>query len=404
MARLTFLWCSLLFFSQILRQSLSLSFCRRTIAIILSVGGFLCLAGLAKAQVSPGTPSWSAYDQHQVDTVNLMSNTIMLNLPVMSKSGAFPFSAGLQGNNYAAPVGGTWNGGTGWGTMTLSFIPILEGNFSSFTSALCPDGVTPTYEYGGWYVLGANQTYHWLPAGDFTDTVGCWHSTLTDQTIDGSGYTLSANSSGVVTSLLDRGGNLLHNGGFTWFTDTNGNTLTETTSGGNLIDSLGTTVLTLTATGAQWTDVSGGSPAVSQTTSSLNMMTNFGCSGIAEANYSGVSYLTVISSPYRSSIGLTYEGTPGHSGYYTPRLNVITLPEGGTITYSYLGSNHGMNCTYGTVPELKRVTSDGTTTYTLAYSLERVSKIGSASREVLTCEAGYGLSFCHEGSTEAVER
>src|SRR5438477_12492876 len=28
--------------------------------------------------------------------------------------------------------------------------------------------------------------------------------------------------------------------------------------------------------------------------------------------------------------------------------------------------------------------------------LERVSKIDSASHQVLTCEIGYGLSFCHE--------
>jgi RHS repeat-associated protein len=37
-------------------------------------------------------------------------------------------------------------------------------------------------------------------------------------------------------------------------------------------------------------------------------------------------------------------------------------------------------------------------------ALERVSQIGSASHQVLMCKAGEGLSFCHEGSTEAVER
>src|SRR5262249_61085311 len=36
--------------------------------------------------------------------------------------------------------------------------------------------------------------------------------------------------------------------------------------------------------------------------------------------------------------------------------------------------------------------------------LKRVSKIGSASCQVLMCKAGCGLSFCHEGPTEAVER
>jgi hypothetical protein len=37
-------------------------------------------------------------------------------------------------------------------------------------------------------------------------------------------------------------------------------------------------------------------------------------------------------------------------------------------------------------------------------SLERVSKIDSASHQVLTCEIGYGLSFCHEEAAEAVDR
>ncbi|MDE2463370.1 MAG: IS630 family transposase [Alphaproteobacteria bacterium] len=39
----------------------------------------------------------------------------------------------------------------------------------------------------------------------------------------------------------------------------------------------------------------------------------------------------------------------------------------------------------------------------VATGLERVSKIGSASNEVLTCEAVELLSFCHEEATEAVD-
>ena len=35
--------------------------------------------------------------------------------------------------------------------------------------------------------------------------------------------------------------------------------------------------------------------------------------------------------------------------------------------------------------------------------LERVSKIDSASHQILTCEAGCGLSFCHEEAAEAVD-
>jgi hypothetical protein len=37
------------------------------------------------------------------------------------------------------------------------------------------------------------------------------------------------------------------------------------------------------------------------------------------------------------------------------------------------------------------------------FLLERVSKIGSASHQVLMCEAGELVSFCHEETAEAVD-
>ena len=40
----------------------------------------------------------------------------------------------------------------------------------------------------------------------------------------------------------------------------------------------------------------------------------------------------------------------------------------------------------------------------LTKSVERVSKIDSASHQALTCKAGYRLSFCHEDPAEAVDQ
>ena len=79
---------------------------------------------------------------------------------------------------------------------------------------------------------------------------------------------------------------------------------------------------------------------------------------------------TAVSFPDGTSVGITYETTPGFSPKVTGRINQITLREGGTVTYTYGGSNNGINCTYQTVPVLTRTLGNGdTTTYTLAYSI-----------------------------------
>jgi hypothetical protein len=107
----------------------------------------LFLSGVAMGQVSPGTPSFSAYDAHEVDTVNLLNNNVTLNVPVMSKSGAFPFRFGLAGNYYIANVGGTWRPSAALAGSQLQgaangFIGLDTGsNASAFATVSCPGGV-----------------------------------------------------------------------------------------------------------------------------------------------------------------------------------------------------------------------------------------------------------------------
>jgi hypothetical protein len=68
----------------------------------------LCFAGLSVGQVSPGYPSFSANDCHEVDCVNLQNGNITLRVPIVSKSGAFPFNYGLVGNFYVYKNGSNW--------------------------------------------------------------------------------------------------------------------------------------------------------------------------------------------------------------------------------------------------------------------------------------------------------
>ena len=48
------------------------------------LASLVSFAGLAGGQVNPGTPSFSAYDSDQYDTINLQNLNVALNVPVMS--------------------------------------------------------------------------------------------------------------------------------------------------------------------------------------------------------------------------------------------------------------------------------------------------------------------------------
>lgn len=69
----------------------------RTSRLLHVLGAFVSFAALGHAQLQPGTPSWSGYDSHAVDTINLSNLVVSLHIPVMSKTGAFPFRFGYSG-------------------------------------------------------------------------------------------------------------------------------------------------------------------------------------------------------------------------------------------------------------------------------------------------------------------
>ncbi len=95
----------------------------------------------------------------------------------------------------------------------------------------------------------------------------------------------------------------------------------------------------------------------------LNIKTNFACSGVIE--FSGTASLPVsLVLPNNQTYQFAYEPTPGFAGYYTGRLQRITLPTGGYQEYDYVGANDGINCSDGTTLSMNRVVSDGTNTAT----------------------------------------
>ena len=345
------------------------------------------LSGVARGQVAPGMPNFSAYDSYEVDTVNLMNNNIILHIPVMSKSGAMGFNYALTGGSYEAVVGTspTWEASmTGislGGPLRGSANGVVAGGVTSYAtptvsvSANCPGGGSTT-KFMNWVVRFVDGTVHPLPPGDYIDTYGanlsCLNSSFTDTTTDGSGLTVNVTHNGPASIYTRSGMSISSNA----VTDSNGNSISWSGSGSyTLRDTLGLTAITtyelsLTASTYTWTDVKLGSPQVAATSSGLvNVRSAFGCSGVSDYNttdelQSGFTF------PDGTSLGLTYEITPGFSPDVTGRINTITLREGGTVAYTYGGPNNGINCTYQTVPVLTRIQGNGDkTTYTLMYSM-----------------------------------
>ena len=346
----------------------------------------VCSAQPAASQVNAGTPSWSAYDGGQYDTINLQNLYVSLNVPIMSKSGADPFIFRLSGadsyisksgsNLYAGinpvPLVGVANntlGGNGSGA--------IYANYSSTTTgAFCPGGGSTT-KFSNWYLQLADGTTHYLPTTDYTLGTGCLTS-FTAQVIDGTGYTVSVTGN-ASTSIYDATGMSIQvTTAGTTATDSNGNTLSYTynTTTGDFVytDTLGLTALTARGLGESpqtywWTNVDGGSPTVTVTDTLYAQRSTFGCSGLTDYTSGYINPPTSISLPDSTSIDLAWEPTPGYPSDSTGRLATITLRSGSTVSYNYNPSgagNDGLNCTYLVPKTLTRTTSDGKVTYTWA--------------------------------------
>jgi RHS repeat-associated protein len=328
------------------------------------LGVIVLFTGLANAQVDPGRPSFSAFDSHTVDTINLQNLNISINVPVYQKSGAFPFRYTLNANSYIQVAD------TGLSLAPAFFLSgmLVGGAAATYTQSatITCNGAT-TYVRGGWQITTADGTIHPVPG--VSDTKGCINKGFTNLATDGSGYTLTVNL-GTVVSIYDSAGDSLTSNLYgSFITDPNGNSISPSSTG--YTDTLGVNpAFTVASQGGTytWTDLSNNPQSVSViNTTGVTLKSAFGCGSgqISDYNIPNSSLQTSISFPDSTTMGFAYEQTPnGSSGQYTGRLEQITLRTGGVITYTYSGTNNGINCTSLSPPTLTRVTSDGTTTYT----------------------------------------
>jgi RHS repeat-associated protein len=348
---------------------------------------------LAFSQVATGIPPFSSISGGP-DTINLANLNAHWSFPILAKAGrGLPFHYALQFDNSVWKVGDDGSGNSIWqpvnstqgwarqtevlsGYMTydasVMYDPAISGNCTVYGQWVYhdPAGTAHPFEINGALMIST-------PSGCYAHTA----SSGTGHAMDSSGYTIAVTATPPSAIVYPRSGGsivppLQNQTGAAQITDANGNSIT-TSDGRALFDttSASTPVLTLADTGGgvafptSFTYTApGGSKTITVSYTGYNVQTNFGCSTILEYGPTFIPLLTSITYPDGSSYQITYEDTPGYPGNKTGRLASVTLPTGGSISYSYFGgcNNRGITAD-GATAGFTRTVNDGTNSYNWTY-------------------------------------
>ena len=375
-------------------------------SLVLAVSLFFSSA-FGFAQVATGSYAFGTFDNHGFDTTNVGNLNTHFSIPVLNKAGrglSFYYNLSYDSSVwYPTTVNGAqmwepvqnfgWRGDTEMATGYLTYNETM-------TTSTNRSGVQCTStSYFGWVYHDPSGTTHTFKEVTIVgnpnvyNTPGCnppvqSPSSFTAGASDGSGYTLQgdANGSG---SLTTRTGSVIYppvlsSSASGTTTDSNGNQV-STDGNGNFTDTTGTVVLQVAggAPNAQtytYKDTGGTSRAYTVNYSTYTVQTNFGCSSVTDYPATSISLVSSITLPLNDKQNnqtngqytFTYEPTPGNSNAVTGRLASVTLPTGGTISYSYSGANNGIDCNDGSTLGLTRTApADSGTSWTYARSYPR---------------------------------
>jgi RHS repeat-associated protein len=361
---------------------------------ILLLGILLSFPLLLCAQTGLGLPPFGSFTSSGLDTVNNQNLNVFFAIPIASSEGrGLPLKLNLSYNSLIWQKSTSWvpvtdaSGNATWGWQK----DFPAGSISYITSTSnpvkCYQGsqftwVTITH-YSGYSYTDALGTPHGFP-------VNYWESDcpLGGQynggtyppayASDHSGYYLSQG----YTNPIVLGPNGQKEGGGTFTaSDVNGNFVTQTVVSStetDWTDSVGNRALKIiyspsktapTSIQYDFLDGNGNYQTITLKLQAYNIKTNFGCSVV---EYTGTAYLPYeldIPSPVSGIIkySFSYEPTPGNSGYYTGRLQQVTLPTGGSYKWTYSTTNDGINCSDGTTAGMSRTVNDNGNSSTWSY-------------------------------------
>jgi RHS repeat-associated protein len=380
-------------------------------ANLLTLLVLLLLAPAASAQVATATPPFGSFAGGP-DIINVGNNNAHWSFPILNKPGRgtnFFYQLAYDSSAWF-PSGGTWLPVTNWGwgaqtNPTLSYIGVQQSHGS------CTDPSNPGQQIYDIYIFSRylDRYGNSHPANLRVDDKNIVTSCTPDQNetasrvlTDGSGLTAYVDDSpyayvvnpdgttdyptffGSPSSATDRNGNVINVNGSGQFFDTLSSAIPVLSVSGT-----GTPTSPKTFT---FTAPSGASAVYTMKYTTYSIQTYFGCSNIVEYGSNGTTTANLVTeidlpdwnqtSNPNSRYLFTYEDTPQHSGFKTARLASVTLPTGGTITYTYtagnltgsaVGSNDPIVCADGTAAGLQRAIYDGTNTHTWTYARNQVS-------------------------------
>lgn len=358
--------------------------------LLLSVVSLLA-SGASGQNPAQGLPMYGSFDGGGLASINLQDLNVLTNFPITGSQGrGLSASFAVSYNSLLWSKGASWSpvfdksGAASWGWNKNHFIGWVDYQTSHAHCPGDPVGLNlGTTTYSNFSYMAADRTRHpfsisYHVPGDCGGTAG---GTYTGYATDGSGYYIDANQ----TLVRDRSGLTITSYG-NGLEDTHGNLYSSTSNFSNgqttttWTDSRGKTAVqlispnptnTLTDTYIYY-DSTGTQRTVYLQNQSLSIGTNFGCSGVGE--YTGTATLpTTITLANNQSYAISYEPTPGRTGYYSGRIQKITLPSGGYVQFTYGSTNDGINCADGSTLSLTVVRSDGSTTTTTQYSRAQVS-------------------------------
>jgi RHS repeat-associated protein len=364
------------------------------------------------AQVQTGTPPFGSFGGGP-DVINLANLNSHIAIPVLHKAGRgtnFTYDLSYDSSVWYPVTSGSstaWTPVNNWGwTGTTAVLTgyatykTLNTSCKYFDSGL-NRWITEYYaQYSNWVYFDPFGISHTMVLGTVQDggATDCGPPfSSSAHANDGSGLTMTVDGTPSATLYTTVGSKTpLSLGPFksTVSTDRNGNQISLGT-GGVFTDTLNTTALTVSGSGTSsspikltYTAPSGASPFYQINYTNYTVATNFGA-GITEYKSSAaVPLVTSIVLPDGSQYSFTYEATPSipASGACTPyagttcvtaRIHQVTLPTGGTISYTYSGGNNGI-LPDGSAATLTRTTPDGSWTYA------QVKGTGAASTITIT--------------------
>ena len=400
----------------------------RNMSCALTLG--LLLTPCFAQDVAIGTPPFASLGGSP-DVVNLGNLNANLTIPILNNPGrGLNMTYNLSYDSsiwYPVTSNGTttWNPANSYGWQGLT--PANVGSITyamSYSSGTCGQYNQGTYQvwtFGSVVYTDQTGTVHNIPASgsyiNATAVTGCPASggnpsgTVEVPLSDGSGltadYSLAAGSMSIY--LVTASNTTLYppvnnGGGTTSETDSNGNEISL--SNGAYTDTLGNSSILKITGQAPEVDISyiapsGSYAAYKVTFKQYNIHTYFQCNSIGEYTAVNAYLVDRVTLPDSTYYQFQYEETyaPGYSGYYSGRLASVTLPAGGTISYTYTGGNNntGIECMDGSTAGLTRTLSPGGQWTYARSSISGTTPHGSKWSTTVTDPADHDGARRHDG-------